>query len=45
MSRYDAPRIGSDLLEQLAHTGEPVTGLGPAGGRDVRANRPVPSPN
>jgi UDP:flavonoid glycosyltransferase YjiC (YdhE family) len=45
MSRYDAPRIGSDLLEQLAHTGEPVTGLGPAGGHDVRANRPVPSPN
>ena len=36
MSRYDAPRTGADLLEQLAETGKPVTKVA-RGSRDARA--------
>jgi UDP:flavonoid glycosyltransferase YjiC (YdhE family) len=36
MDRYDAPRTGADLLEQLAETGKPVTKVA-RGSRDARA--------
>jgi UDP:flavonoid glycosyltransferase YjiC (YdhE family) len=40
MSRYDAPRIASDLLEQIAQTGKPVTGRASV---TRQTNSPYPS--